>query len=439
MFLPPTFYKTFYRFKGTAMKEKKIKIGLIGLGQRGAGYCEGGNWGAIMGNILKNEDVELLVICDKRQERIQGALNYIEKEGYEKPLAVDDYNKVIEIKPDAIIVATSWDNHVVVALAAMRANVPVAIEVGGTHSINDCWALVDCYEETKTPFMFLENCCYAKDELLATSLVRNGLLGEIVYCSGLYGHDLREEIVGGIDTHHYRLNEYQHYNCENYPTHELGPIAKILNINRGNRFVRVVSMSSKAVGLKNYINKTEKYANRMKDYSFAQGDIVTTMIECENGEVISLKLDTTLPRLYDRGLTVCGTDGQYCQTTQSVVLDDGTFNHERDEIKKSFFSQDNYDKYLPDDWLNITEEQKKAGHGGMDFIMLKHFFHAVKNKQEMPIDVYDAVSWMCITALSEQSIAGGSIPVECPDFTRGKYRDRLPLDVMKMPLRETEF
>ena len=229
------------------------------------------------------------------------------------------------------------------------------------------------------------------------------------------------------------MNEYRHYNCENYPTHELGPIAKILNINRGNRFTRVVSMSSKAVGLKNYINKMEKYTSRMQDYSFVQGDIVTTMIECENGETITLRLDTTLPRLYDRELTVGGTEGRYCQTTQSVVLDDGKYNHERDEIKKSFFSQDEYEKYLPSDWLNITEEQKKAGHGGMDFIMLKHFFNAVKEGKDMPIDVYDAVSWMCITALSEQSIRGGNIPVDCPDFTRGKYKTRQPLDVMEMP------
>ena len=59
---------------------------------------------------------------------------------------------------------------------------PVGMEVGGTHSIEDCWKLVGCYEETQTPFMFLENCCYNESEALATSLVRNGVLGEVSFC-----------------------------------------------------------------------------------------------------------------------------------------------------------------------------------------------------------------------------------------------------------------
>ncbi|MFR6641120.1 MAG: hypothetical protein ACLUSP_07140 [Christensenellales bacterium] len=218
---------------------------------------------------------------------------------------------------DVVIVSTGWSNHVLVALYAMEKGVTIAMEVGGTHSIEDCWKLVDCYERTKTPFMFLENCCYNKDEALATSLVRNGVLGNISFCQGYYCHYLCDEIAGGIDTHHYRLKEYTEHNCENYPTHELGPIAKILNINGGNRFVSLVSMASKAQGLKEFIARTDKYRDRLGDRTFNQGDVVTTMIKCENGETIFLKLDTTLPRLYERGMTVSGTKGFYCQTTNA--------------------------------------------------------------------------------------------------------------------------
>ena len=157
------------------------------------------------------------------------------------------------------------------------------------------------------------------------------------------------------------------------------------------------------------------------------------MIECENGETIFLKLDTTLPRLYERGLTVSGTKGFYCQTTESVVLDDGRYNHETDEYKKAFFNQDDYKEYLPDEWREISEEQMKAGHGGIDFIMLNRFFHCVENKLPMPVDVYDACSWMAVTALSAKSIAGGNIPVEFPDFTRGRYKTRKTVDVLDLP------
>lgn len=405
--------------------KNKLKIGFIGLGQRGAAYGMADGSIGLLGNVLKNsDDVIVTVICDKFEERLEAASAKIVESGYSAPMKTTDYKEVMNADVDAIIVSTSWDMHVKVALEGMRKGIPVAMEVGGTYNIEDCWKLVDCYEETGTPIFFMENCCYNKDEALVTALVRKGLLGEIAYCQGYYAHDLREEIAGGIDTHHYRLQEYTNHNCENYPTHQLGPISKILNITSGNRFTKLVSMSSKAVGLHEYIIKNEKYKDRLGDRVFKQGDVTTTMIECENGETIFLKLDTTLPRLYERGVTVSGTKGFYCQTTESVILDDGKYNHELDGYKKAFFNQDEYKDYLPEDWKNISEEQLKAGHGGMDYIMLKHFFRCLREKKPMEIDVYDAVTWMSVTALSEQSILQGSMPVECPDFTRGKYKTR---------------
>ncbi|MBO5480131.1 MAG: Gfo/Idh/MocA family oxidoreductase [Clostridia bacterium] len=417
--------------------DRKLKIGFIGLGQRGAAYGMTDGSIGLLGNVLKNSDDAIVtVICDKYQERLDAAAKKIVEHGYDMPMQTQNYKDVMNAGIDAIIISTSWDMHVKVALEGMKAGIPVAMEVGGTHSIEDCWKLVDCYEETGTPIFFMENCCYNKDEALVTSLVRNGVLGELAYCQGYYCHDLREEIAGGIDTHHYRLKEYMEHNCENYPTHELGPIAKLLNITSGNRFTKLVSMASKAVGMKSYIAKNPKYSapERLGNAEFKQGDVVTTMIQCENGETVFLKLDTTLPRLYERGLTASGTEGFYCQTTRAVILDDGTVDHEMTSYKDMFHTQDNYDRYLPDDWRTITPEQIKAGHGGMDYIMLKHFFRCLKGNKPMPIDVYDAVTWMCVTALSEQSIAQGCMPVEFPDFTRGKYKTRKTVDTMDYPV-----
>lgn len=414
------------------MSNKKIvKVGFVGLGQRGAGLVI--NTQGLIGTILDVGDVRVTAVCDQYQDRVDRAAQIVVERGYEEPLKTTDYMELINSGVDAVIVSTSWALHVKVALAAMEAGVTVAIEVGGTHSIEDCWKLVDCYERTGTPFFFLENCCYNKDELLVTALVRNGVMGNVSYCQGYYCHDLREEIAGGIDTKHYRLEEYKNHNCENYPTHQLGPMAKILNVNSGNRFTKLVSMSSKAQGMKEYIAKTPKYKDRLGDVTFKQGDVTTTMIECENGETIFLKLDTTLPRLYERGVTVSGTKGFYYQTLNMVVLDDGEFNHEVAKMLEAANSADKYTDYLTEDWKTITKEQIEAGHGGMDYVMLKHFVHCVREKLPMPIDVYDAVAWMSITALSEQSIANGSVPVEIPDFTRGKYKNRKTIDVIDLP------
>lgn len=411
----------------------RLKIGLIGLGQRGAAYGMVDGSIGLLGNILNNSEVLVTAICDGYKERLAFAAEKIVAAGQNKPFETTDYKEVLNFGVDAVIVCTSWASHVEVALAAMEKGVPVGIEVGGTHNIGDMEKLVAAYERTKTPFMFLENCCYNKDELLATSLTRNGKLGEICYCHGAYCHDLRNEITEvGLKRGHYRLEEYKNHNCENYPTHELGPIVKLLGITRGNKFTRLTAMASKARGLEEYVNSHEEVAE-LKGTKWKQGDVVTTMIECENGELITLKLDTSLPRLYDREITVSGTKGYYNQTLRAVVIDGDKFNHDKNVIQDSLNSQDDYSEYLPEDWKNITEEQLKTGHGGMDYIMLKHFFRAVKNREDMPIDVYEACAMMCVTALSEQSIASGGKPVTVPDFTNGKYRERKIIDVMPLP------
>lgn len=414
------------------MKGQKLKIGVIGLGQRGAAYgMKDGSIG-LLGNILNNSDVLVTAVCDSRAERVDLAAEKVVVAGQKEPLKTTDFNKVLNSGIDAVIVSTNWSSHVEVALAAMEKGVAVGIEVGGTHNLDDMQKLVETYEKTKTPFMFLENCCYNKDELLVTSLARNGKLGEICYCHGAYCHDLRNEITEvGLKRGHYRLEEYKNHNCENYPTHELGPIIKLLGITRGNKFTYLSSTASKARGLSEYIDSHEE-VTALKGMKFKQGDVVTTSILCENGELITLKLDTTLPRLYDREITVSGTKGYYSQTLKAVILDGDKFDHEKNTIQDALNSQNDYDEYLPDDWKTITEEQLKTGHGGMDYIMLKHFFRAVKNKEDMPIDIYEACAMMCVTALSEESIKNNGAPVKVPDFTNGNYKNRVIVDVMPL-------
>ncbi len=415
------------------MKDKKLKIGVIGLGQRGAAYGMTDGSIGLLGNILNNSDVLVTALCDLHVERVEFAAEKVIKAGQGEPLKTTDFSEVLRSGVDAVIVSTSWASHVEVALAAMEQGIAVGIEVGGTHNLGDMRKLVQSYEKTKTPFMFLENCCYNKDELLATSLTRNGKLGEICYCHGAYCHDLRNEITEvALRQGHYRLEEYKNHNCENYPTHELGPIVKLLGITRGNKFTYLTATASKARGLNEYIDSHQE-VSALKGTEFKQGDVVTTAIKCENGELITLKLDTTLPRLYDREITVSGTKGYYSQTLKAVILDGDKFDHEKNVIQDALNSQNDYEEYLPEDWKTITEEQLKSGHGGMDYIMLKHFFRAVKNKDEMPIDVYEACAMMCVTALSEQSIKNNGAPVEVPDFTDGNYKNRQIVDVLPFP------
>ena len=409
---------------------KQINTAVIGLGSRGLGKTGGGN----ISTILSIPNVRIAAVCDIYEDRRDKAAKIISEKGFDTPDKEADYKKLLARSDiDAVMVFSGWESHVDIAVDAMKAGKCVAIEVGGAYSVDDCFRLVSTYEQTKTPFMFLENCCYGKNEMLIRNIVRDGLFGEIVHCHGAYAHDIREEIAFGKENRHYRLNNYLNRNCENYPTHELGPIAKLLNINRGNRMVRLVSVASKAAGLKQYISdRAGTFENKaLIGADFKQGDIVNTLITCANGETISLRLDTTLPRSYSREFTVRGTKGMYEENTNSIFLDGDEQEWETVEhYRKVMDNAKNYEeKYLPRCWRNITPEEIEMGHGGMDYFVFSAFFDAVRNGAPMPIDVYDAAAWMCITPLSEQSIANGGTSVEIPDFTNGAWKTRENFDL----------
>jgi len=409
---------------------KKIRFAVVGYGARGKGMTRR--------VLFAFDEIEVTAVCDSYEDRTELAKNdVIEKYGKE-PIASVNYQDVINSdNVDVVYVACAWESHVEVAIAAMKAGKGVALEVGGAYSLDELHELVKTYEETKVPFMFMENCCFNRDEILATAVVRSGKLGKIVHCSGAYAHDLRREIVEGNVKRHYRLRNYTLRNTENYPTHELGPIAKILNINRGNRMVSLVSMASKSCGLKDYLERNPQFAEddaTLKDREFAQGDVVTTIIKCEGGETILLKLDTTLPRAYSREFTVRGTRGAYFQDFDAFFMD-GDKEEGFDPVKFVHDNVGNAKKFEAEHlhplWRDITEEEKQAGHGGMDAIEFRTFIDCYLNGKEMPIDVYDAAAWMSISVLAEQSIAQGGLPQAIPDFTNGKWVMRPAKDVLE--------
>ena len=405
----------------------KFRMGVIGYGKRGSSVTRE--------ILLRMKDVQVIAICDSYEDRVrEGIADVGKKEG--KPAnGYTDYREMLEKEAlDGVYIAAAWEYHAEIALEAMRRGVPVALEVGGAYSIESLWRMVRTQEETGTPVMLMENCCFGKDELLVTSMVRGGVFGEIVHCHGAYGHYLCEEIAGGDRNRHYRLRNYLTRNCENYPTHELGPIAKILNINRGNRMVSLVSVASRAAGMEEYIRQHAEEYPELVGKNFRQGDIVNTVITCADGSTISLRLDTTLPRSYSRELTVRGTKGMYEQSNNYVFLAGDEEGWEPAEHYRKYNNNAAAyeERYLPPVWKNITQEQIEAGHGGMDAIEFRVFADCLRNGEEFPIDVYDAAAWMSITALSEASVAAGGMPQSVPDFTNGKWTRRAPRDVTQI-------
>lgn len=396
---------------------RKFKVGIIGCGQRGVWWIE---------EILVTMPyVEITAVCDLYEDRMDRAAEVLKgKLGAKVELRTTDYRELIDSDMvDTVLVFSGWENHVPATLYAMKKGKPIGLEVGGAYDIQQCYDLVRTYEETGTPVMLLENCCYGEVEMTVTNMVRKGLFGTIVHCEGGYCHEMRDALAGINRDRHYRGEEYRRRNCESYPTHEIGPIAKLLNIGNGNRFVSLVSMASKSASMNEYL--AEK-AHPLKDTPYVQGDIFKTMLKCAGGETVTITLDTTLPRYYSRDFTVRGTKGMYEERNNSVYLD-GCGRHWN--WKPEWDNMTRYmEEYRPALWehYNKVYGGQDSVHGSMDHMVMAAFFDALDKGLPMPIDVYDAACWMAITALSEQSVALGSAPVAFPDFTGGRWKHQKP-------------
>lgn len=395
----------------------KLNVAIIGLGNRGL-------W-TLRDILCEKEGVQVVCVCDEYPDRVQEGHDIVVKKKSRAPLATTDWREAVSFSEvEAVINCTAWEGHVSISTAAMEAGKPVMMEVGGAYHIEDCHKLVETYEKTGIHCMMAENCCYNREELMVLNMVKQGVLGKIVHCEGGYNHDLRNEISFGEEKRHYRLRNYQSRNTDNYPTHEIGPISKILNINRGNKFEYLVSMASGAWGLNAYAKQNPAVRPALQEFPYRQGDIVKTLISCAGGESVAITLDTTLPRWYSRNFTVRGTKGLYFEDGDGVFLD-GThseWNKNFYNNKKEFFAK--YDHPL---WKDESVKQYTGGHGGMDWLVYEGFFEYLRTGKTPPIDTYDTATWMAITPLAEESIAKGSAPMPFPDFTKGKWQNRTDL------------
>ena len=400
------------------MAEKFTNFAAIGISGRGSGMLR---------EFLDIPGVRVTAVCDIYEDRAQDGVRIVEEKTGVKPDMYLDYKQLLQRSDiECVLVFTTWITHARIAIDAMKAGKHVAIEVGGAASVEECWQMVRTSEETGKYCMLLENCCYDHNEMTLYHMVKQGMFGEIVHVQGGYRHDLREEICMGRENRHGRLFNFMHRNGELYPTHQLGPICKLLDINRGNRLLTLSSIASKSRGLNAWLRSRKGAEYDITEYPFTQGDVVTTMITCANGETITLHHDCSLPRPYARDYQIEGTHGIYQESNGG----EGSIYLECLDEKGGEPQWTDFEKVRPQFehplWAKYTRDGVHHGHGGMDFLVMSAFVESVVEGHEPPIDVYDTATWMVVTCLSEQSVAMGGMPVPIPDFTNGMWIDRAP-------------
>lgn len=419
-----------------SVNKEKLKVGMIGVGLRGTNH---------LNNLLHRDDVLVTAICDIDSNRISMALDKIKKAGQKKPLVFGsndyDYRNLLDLKEvDAVVIATPWLWHTRMAKDSMKAGKYTGLEVSAANTMEECWDLVNVHEETGTHLMLLENVNYRRDVLAVLNMVKQNVFGELLHFRCGYQHDLRfvklndgktaygkgvEFGEKGISESVWRTQHSLLRNADVYPTHGIGPVAAMCNINRGNRFVSISSNATKAVGLHNYIVKHGGENHPNAKLKFKQGDVITSTIETANGETIIVTHDCNSPRPYSLGFRVQGANGLWEKDGDRIHIDGVSKPHKWDNSKAWL---EKYDHPL---WQKHGEKATGAGHGGMDFFVIQAFVESAKQSIAPPIDAYDAAAWSAITPLSEISIENNGEAQDFPDFTRGMWVKNKPYNWIK--------
>ncbi len=398
-----------------------VRVGFVGVGGMG---------GAHVRNFLGLEGIEIVALCDIDSARNEEVSSWVTDDGRAPPAMYGrhetDFVRMCETEDlDLVFTATPWEWHVPVCVSAMENGKHAATEVPATYTMDDCWRLVEYAEKYRKHCVMMENCNYDRPEMMVFHMARSGLFGDILHAECGYLHDLREIKFSEVGEGLWRRAHSMVRDGNLYPTHGLGPVANVMDINRGDQFEYLVSMSSPSQGLQEWAmaNYPENHLKRRERYVL--GDVNTTMIKTVRGRTIYLSHDTNLPRPYSRIHMVQGTKGLFQGYPHRVHIEGLSPGHEWQDW------MDLRDKYDHPLWKDLEEQSEGAGHGGMDFIEDYRLVKCLREGKPTDMNVYDAAAMSVITPLSEWSVANRSRPIDVPDFTRGRWAQWPKLEILR--------
>lgn len=405
-----------------APKLDTVRIGFIGLGNRGP---------AAVKRMSKLQNVEIRALCDLRPEKAEEALKRIEGSAHRPELYSghpEAWKKLCDRDDiDLVYIATPWELHAPMAVYAMEQGKHAAVEVPAAITLEECWQLVETSEKTRKHCMMLENTCYDFFELMTLNMARQGFFGEIIHGEGAYIHDFIPGIFSKEKWNMWRFRHNASRNGNLYPTHGLGPVCQVMDMNRGDKMEFMVSVSSNDFVMRDMakdLAREDSFYEQFVGMPY-RGNMNVTTIKTHKGRTIMLQHDVTSPRVYSRIHLVSGTKAvamKYPLPGRVATSHEGWLPPE--EIKKL------EEQFQPEIVKRIGEMAKQVGgHGGMDFLMDWRLVDCLRNGLPLDQDVYDAALWSCIFPLSEWSVANRSNSIDVPDFTGGSWQNNLPVDI----------
>ena len=409
---------------------ERVRIAVIGL-SRGMSHVK---------DCLNIEFAEIVAVCDLRADRATEAADRCEKKQGKRPAVYSGtehvWERMVESEDlDVVYIATPWAWHVPMCLRVMERGQHAFLEVAAALTVDDCWQLVDTSERTQRHCVMLENCCYGENELFVLNLVRQGVFGELTHAECAYLHDLRSVLFSLGTEGDWRRDYHWQFNGNLYPTHGLGPVAQYLGVGRGDQFKFLVSMSSPEAGLTRYRDLHRPNGGRHAGEKYGCGDMNTSIIKTEKGRTIMIQHDVVRPRPYSRINALYGTGATFFDYPARLAINAPRDYELESEGPHEWLNEKDLNimrgKFIHPLWKTLAERSKGSDHGGMDFVMNWRHLDCIRQGFTPDSVVYDAAAWSSIIELSVRSVAGGSIPVVIPDFTRGLWQAMKPLGIVE--------
>jgi hypothetical protein len=397
-----------------------VRIGYVGIGGQGGSHVR---------NLLRIKGCQITAVCDIRPERTDWASKAITAAGFPAPAVYNkgprDFERLCETEQlDLVYNATPWEWHVPIMLAAMKNGKHTATEVPAAMTIDDCWAMVEAAEKHHTHCVMMENCNYDRMEMMAYNMTRQGVFGEILHAEGGYLHDLREIKFADRGEGLWRRAWASKVNGNLYPTHGLGPIANCLDINRGDRFDHLVSMSGPARGLQDWRAAHVPADSPKHKEQYVLGDVNTSIIKTTKGKTILVEHCTNLPRPYSRIHMVQGTKGLFQGYPNRVYIEG---RGKEDQWVEANTLLGEFEHPL---WKEMAAAAEGAGHGGMDYLEDYRLIKCLRDGTPTDMTVYDAAALSAVVHLSAQSVAKKAAAIDFPDFTRGRWKTTPPWPIV---------
>ena len=403
----------------------QLRIGIIGLGNRGPSH---------LATMCQIDHVEIRALCDIRPERVQACHQRLAGTKHKPTLysaSQDDWMKLCEQEDvDLVIITTPYYLHAPMAVYAMEHGKHVASEVPAACTLEQCWSLVQTAERTRKHCMMLENYAYNFFQMLTLNMARRGFFGEVVHGDCAYntskmGNNFSKTCYWDM----WWLKLYGSKQGNIYPTHGMGPVCQIMNINRGDRFDYLVTVDSS-----DFMMNARAAELAAKDDFFRpfvgknyRGNMSTTVIRTVKGKTIMVQHDATSPRGPHTMI--------HAITGTKALAQEYPLPGRISKDLNGWVSKEEYDaivkEYTPTIVTRMSELMKTSGHGGGDILECWRYIDCLRNGLPLDQDVYDAAAWSSVVPCSQQSVLTRSNSVDLPDFTAGAWEKNLPnMDIM---------